>query len=137
MTHSQFITCDLGAAALLEIILQIWEEEILQFSAVPTDQMAVGGGVAVVAIGLSRDGESPDLAFNRQLVQVAVNRSHSDVGEFFSGQLKDLFGIQMVVDIGKYVADQRLLLGHLTPPFESVIILVLIISQFSYLSMLF
>ena len=109
---------DLGAAPPLEVLLQIGEEQVLQLSAVPADQMAVGGGVAVEAVRLSGNGEPPDLALVGQLVEVPVDRSHGDAGELLPGQQEDLLGIQMVVDIGKNVTDQGLLFGHPVTAFQ-------------------
>ena len=76
---------DLSTAAGLEIVLQIGEEQVLQLTAVPADQMAVGHGVAVEAVGLSGNGEPPDLPFVGQLVEVAVDRSHGNVGKLLPG----------------------------------------------------
>ena len=82
------------------------------------DQMAVGHGVTVIAVGLPGDGEPADLPVGGQLVEIAVNRTHGNVGHLLPGSEKHFLGSQVVADIGQNITDQCLLFGHLITSFQ-------------------
>lgn len=113
MSHSQLIMRNAFAGSLLQIGDQIGQEQILQLTALLADQMTVGHRVAVVAVGLSGDGEPPDLPLGSQLIQIAVNCAHGDAGHLCPSLKEDLFGSEVIVDICQNLTDQHLLFGHL------------------------
>lgn len=117
MTHRQFVMCDVFAGGLLQIGDQVGEKEILQFAAGLTDQMSVRHGIFVIAVGLSGNGEPTDLPVGGQLIEVAVDRAHGDVRHLFPGPEEDFLRGQVVVNLCKNVADQRLLFCHVVTAF--------------------
>ena len=118
MFHGQLIAGDVLTGGLFQIGDQIRQEQVLQLAAVPADQMAVRRGIAVVAVGLSRDCQPADLPICCQLVQIAVDRTHGNVGHLLPCQEKDLLGGHVIVDMGEYVVDEGLLFGHLFTTFR-------------------
>ena len=132
MAHGQFVVGDVFTRGLLQIGDQVGQEQILQLAAFLADQMAVGHGIAVIAVGLSGDGQPADLPISSQLIEIAVNRTHGDVGHLLPGPEKHFLSGQVVADIGQNIADQCLLFGHLITSFQyRELFLVLIYHTFS------
>ena len=118
MPHSQLIMGDGLTGSLFQIGNQVGQEQILQLAAFLADQMAVWHGITVIAVGLSGDGQPADLLIGSQLIEIAVNRTHGDVGHLLPGPEKHFLSGQVVADIGQNITDQCLLLGHLITPFD-------------------
>ena len=118
MPHGQLIMGDGLTGSLFQIGDQVGQKQILQLAAFLADQMTVGHGIAVIAVGLPGDGQPTDLPVGGQLVEIAVNRTHGNVGHLLPGSEKDFFGSQVIADISQYIADQCLLFGHLITPFQ-------------------
>ena len=72
----------------------------MQLAAALAHQMAVGHGVFIVAVGLTGDRQSTDLLIGSQLVEIAVHRTHGDIGHPLPGAEENLFSRQVIVYVG-------------------------------------